>query len=269
MQISETYSQVQSLIDGSQRILLATRKGPNLDGITSLLALSEFLKQKGKEVNSVAEDFNLKYYQYLPQAETIQGALPPQNLVVSIDLNSSPVEKINYETKGDKLELVITPQKGVIDPQKVHFTQTGLRADLLLAVDCQALESMGEIAQILKSSLQEIPIINLDNSNQNALFGKINWVDDKKISVTQMIFDFFKEVGLDITPSIALYLLSGLFFRTFGLQKNVDVQILRLVADLVEKGADYNLVTQNVSIKTSSVGSNFVLDNERAQQYIR
>lgn len=269
MQISETYTQIQQLIESGGQILLATRKGPNLDGIAALLALASFLRQKGKTVSLVAEDFNSIYYQYLPGVEAVQTQLPPQNLVVSIDLNNSPIEKINYETKNNQLELVITPQKGVIDPQKVHFAQTGLRADLLMVVDCQTLESLGQTAEILSQSQKEVPLINLDNSNQNALFGKINWVDQGKVSVTQMVFDFFKVSGLDITPPIALYILSGLYFRTFGWQKNVSPLVLHLAADLIEKGADYNLITQNVAVKGGPSFTRPLIDNEKTQAYIR
>lgn len=269
MQISQTSSQIQELINSSEQILLATRQGANLDGLASLLALSSFLKSKGKKVSLVAEGFNPNYYQYLPNIGEVQAKLPPQNLVVSIDLNNSPVEKINYETKEGRLELIITPQKGTLDPSQVHFTQTGLRADLLMAVDSQNLESLGEIAQILTDSQKEVPIINLDNSNQNSLFGKINWVDEGKVSVTEMVFDFFREIGLDITSQIALYILSGLYFRTFGWQKNVSAKSLRLAADLIELGADYHLVTQNVAVRSNQTGAQPLLDSERAQQYIR
>lgn len=120
------------------------------------------------------------------------------------------------------------------DPQETY--------DILIAVDCGDVLRMGDAFERLP-----VPgpfIINIDHHVTNTRFGDLNIVEPGATSTTEILYGLFGELGLDITPDIALSLLTGLVtdtlaFRTIG----VTADTLRIAADLVELGADLGFVT--------------------------
>ncbi|MGD2026575.1 MAG: bifunctional oligoribonuclease/PAP phosphatase NrnA [Anaerolineales bacterium] len=81
--------------------------------------------------------------------------------------------------------------------------------------------------------------LNIDHHPDNTRFGEIDLVDSQAVSTTQILTGLMQELNLEITPVIASNLLTGLITDTIGFKTdNMEPEVLRLAADLFEKGAD-------------------------------
>jgi phosphoesterase RecJ-like protein len=89
-------------------------------------------------------------------------------------------------------------------------------------------------------------IINIDHHITNTRFGDINVVDPQAASTTEILYKLFSEMQVEISPDIALALLTGLVTDTLGFRtNNVNANTLHAAADLVEAGADLGFVTMH------------------------
>jgi phosphoesterase RecJ-like protein len=105
--------------------------------------------------------------------------------------------------------------------------------DLLIAVDCADLQRTG-----LSSEHPRQPDINIDHHPTNTNYAKINLVDPSASATAEMLYDLFPALSFPITKDIATNLLAGLVTDTVGFRTdNVTPKVMRIAADLMEKGA--------------------------------
>jgi phosphoesterase RecJ-like protein len=134
--------------------------------------------------------------------------------------------------------------------------------DLLFAVDCGDEQRMG-------SAYANLPnpkpfIINIDHHVTNTRFGDINVVEPSATSTVEVLYNLFLEWGVDITPDIAMSLMTGLVTDTIGFRTvGVTANTLRIAADLIDAGADLAYVSMNAlnmrafsTMKLWSIGMN-------------
>lgn len=237
MQITESVTQIKELVNSSRRILIVTRRNPDIDGVGALLAWQGVLSQREKVVTLLAEDFVPAKLPFLAHINRIQTSLPPKSLVVSIDLQNNPIEKINYETKDGKFELTITPKRGSINTESIEFFQTNLNFDLVVAVSSPKLSFLGEIAHLHREFLEQISLINIDSTADNDLFGKLNLVDQASSSTCEILAELFRELNWPLSTEVATALLSGIMHKTRSFQKGVTPRTFGISGRLVEAGA--------------------------------
>lgn len=251
MQITENIDQIKKLIGNSQRILVATRRHSDLDGVGALLGWYGVLVEQEKEVTLLSEGLLASNFAFLSHADQVQNSLPPKSLVVSIDLQNNPIEKINYETKDGKFELIITPKEGMINAESVEFFQTDLNFDLVISVSSPKLSLLGEVAHLHKGALEEISLINIDCTSENDLFGKINLVDVFASSTCEVVAALFGNLGWQVSSEVATSLLAGIMDKTRSFQKGVTAQTFAVAGRLVEAGADLRTLSQNLFDKAA------------------
>lgn len=116
--------------------------------------------------------------------------------------------------------------------------------DLIIAVDCGDTSRMGDGYAYMADL--DLPLINLDHHITNTYFGTINLVDVKVNSTTELLYQLFPKLGVNLTAELATSLLTGLVtdtlsFRTAG----VTGDTLRVASALADAGADLFTVTSN------------------------
>lgn len=112
--------------------------------------------------------------------------------------------------------------------------------DLLIALDCGDESRMGNPYKKLRT---KPPIINIDHHVTNTNFGDINWVK-KATSTTEMLYQLFTDLDLDLTQPIATSLLTGLVTDTIGFRTpNVTADTLKISGALMDAGADLTEIT--------------------------
>jgi phosphoesterase RecJ-like protein len=119
-----------------------------------------------------------------------------------------------------------------------------VRYDLLVAVDCGDEYRMGRAFANLQGPKPFV--INIDHHVTNTQFGDINLVEPQASSTTEILYTLFNELQIEVSPEIALALLTGLVTDTLGFRTTgVSANTLRTGADLVEAGADLGFVTMH------------------------
>jgi bifunctional oligoribonuclease and PAP phosphatase NrnA len=128
----------------------------------------------------------------------------------------------------------------------------GLRRELpddigervLLAVDCANERRIGPDEDPVERPKL---VLNVDHHHDNSRFGHVNLVVDEASSTSEIVRDILRELGVDLTPSIAEALYVGLVTDTGRFQyTNTTPKALRLAAELVEAGADVHGIFRHV-----------------------
>lgn len=117
--------------------------------------------------------------------------------------------------------------------------QTGLPLeggfDTLVVLDCSVTDRIGNGYQELLAG--DMVVINLDHHISTACFGKYNYIDPAASAVGEIIYDLIIEMGLEITPDIALCLYTAIVTDTGSFQyDNTSPETHRRVAKLMEIG---------------------------------
>jgi bifunctional oligoribonuclease and PAP phosphatase NrnA len=114
---------------------------------------------------------------------------------------------------------------------------------VLVALDC-ANESRIADPDILG----RVPLsLDIDHHHDNTRFGDINLVEATASSTGEVLRNVLRELGVELTPSIAEPLYIALVTDTGRFQyTNTTPKALRLAAELVEAGADVHRVFQGV-----------------------
>ncbi len=109
--------------------------------------------------------------------------------------------------------------------------------DLVVAVDCGDELRMGEVFAMLPEPKPSLA--NFDHHITNTRFGDFNLVDPAASSTAELLYRFFVELGITITPGIAESLLTGIVTDTLGFRtSNVTAETMRVAGALVDAGAD-------------------------------
>ena len=94
-------------------------------------------------------------------------------------------------------------------------------------------------------------VINIDHHNDNPGFGSINYIGSQKISSTaEALYVIFND-KVSFSPSIATNLLAGLIEDTGCFRHAFTSQTLRIVADLIDKKGDYNMLVNQIYYSNS------------------
>ena len=117
----------------------------------------------------------------------------------------------------------------------MHTTLPSEAFDVLAVLDCSNLARLGWDT----SPYLELPVINIDHHRDNGFFGRVNVVDTKAAATGEIIYRFFSDEGVAFPPEVAEALYTAIVTDTGGFRfPNTTGSILRICADLVEKGAD-------------------------------
>lgn len=132
------------------------------------------------------------------------------------------------------------PGQEYIKPSKeVEINQD----EILLVLDCSSLERTGLIL------IPHPPpvMINIDHHITNALFGHLNWVDFEASATSELIFQLLNDLGILLTPFIAINLYTGILTDTGSFQySNTTGKCLKIAGELITAQADPHLISTAV-----------------------
>ena len=115
---------------------------------------------------------------------------------------------------------------------------------VLLALDCAKETRLGQDPAVLERAPL---VVNVDHHHDNTAFGDVNVIVPEASSTGEIVRDMLRELGVELTPTIAEALYIALVTDTGRFQyTNTTPRALRLAAELVEAGADVHRVFQGV-----------------------
>lgn len=116
----------------------------------------------------------------------------------------------------------------------INFPVTNEKFDGVITFGCNNKARAG-FKQIEETSL---PFLNIDHHIDNTRFGDVNLVEPEKSSVAELMFEFIKFLGADITPDTAKCLLTGMFTDTGSfMHSNTQSTTLAAASELMKYGA--------------------------------
>lgn len=149
----------------------------------------------------------------------------------------------------DALNRDILPERfAFLDPnRRIHTLEALPARDHRIAVVMDASDLM-RLGYDLKATFPELEtVINIDHHRSNERFGDLNRVDETASANCEILYDVFEEMDVPWTPEIANALYTGITTDTGSFKYEATTsRTLRIAADLIDRGADINLIRAHV-----------------------
>ncbi len=240
--------QIKQAIDKAQNILLVTHKSPDGDGLGASLAFYLMLKKLGKQATAVCLDTIPENLKFLPLENLKKDFQGLADFVISIDVKNTTVDKLRYNIKDGKLNIILTPKEGKLAPEQVNLGEGKLPFDLIILLDVPNIEQLGELYDKNTALFFDLPTVNIDHHASNEYLGKINLVDLTATSTCEILVALFESFGEKlIDETIATCLLTGIITDTGSFQNtNTTPKSLSVAAQLIGFGAEQQKIIRSV-----------------------
>lgn len=233
--------QFQKFLENSKDILILIPENPSADAVGSAWALYYFLEKKGIQPTIAFSNHLAAKFNFLPKPPRILTEISgARDFVLSFDTTRNKIMQIRQEEKEGRFNILVTPEKGAIDPRDFSFILAKFKYDLVIVIDSSDLESLGKLYINNTDLFFEVPIVNIDHHSGNDNFGQINLVDITASSSSEILAGFFENFYDNLLDeNIATCLMTGLIGATESFQKkNTTPKALSLAASLMNRGAD-------------------------------
>jgi len=238
-----TEQQIFNQIAKAQNILISFPVDWNGDAISSALALTLFLKKMGKNVEMAAapiSDTKSRAFSFLPGFGDIKSSLDNlAKFIVSLNITNAKVNQIKYVVSDKTLDFIISPKDGWFTKDDVQTATSGYKHDLIITLNAPDLESLGQIYDKNVDFFYKTTIINIDHHPANEEYGQVNFVELNAVSVTEVLFEIFRDYQADlIDEDIATCLLAGIIYKTKSFKTpNLTPHSLSVTSELIKLGA--------------------------------
>lgn len=198
---------IQHLLSGTKKIAIIPHKNPDGDAMGSTLALCAYLKQIGHEPTVVSPNEYPHFLKWLP-------------------LES---ETVIYSQDEQKATAIIS------------------EAELIFTLDFNHLSRTGALEKVLSNA--RAPFVMIDHHQQPDSYAVVTYSDTTMSSTCEMMYHFLEALDATdrITPEMAACLYTGIMTDTGSFRFSATTaQTHRVIAALIEKGADNTAIHQNI-----------------------
>jgi len=200
-------SEIKQLLSAPKHIVIVPHKNPDGDAIGSTLALYHYLVNKGHNAKVIAPNDYPDFLKWIPGEKSI----------------------VNHETDTEKANKLIS------------------QAELIFTLDFNALHRTGDMEVPLKEA-NAIKIL-IDHHQQPDDYAKYLYSDVNMCSTCEMVYHFFEMLDdiHSIEAKIATCLYVGIMTDTGSFRFSSTTSTThRVIADLIDKGAENSEVHNNV-----------------------
>ncbi len=241
--------QFHDLMKKSLHPLVLLSPYPSRDDTATALALTRFLESLGKPVTFAADrvEESLQELPFLARPSEVLPALSgARDFVLSFNTVHNRILDVRTAQEGDEYRIYLTPAKGTIDPRDFSFIPAHYRFDVAIIIGAPDKEHLGKIFEDNPDIFYEVPLVNIDTSSQNELFGQINLVDITASSKAEILTEFLERtVPGALTEALSEALLAGIMSATESFQKkNTTPRALKAAATLMAHGADQQKIVR-------------------------
>ncbi len=173
-----------------------------------------------------------------PDPDSIGSALALYYFLTGID---KEVEMVCLDDVSDYCDFL----PSIEDIKRVNYKEFDFsKFDLFIIPDSGSWEMVVGRGSI---DLPDLTTIVIDHHKTNKGFGKIDLVDEKTTSTAEILYLIYEDLGIKITPNIAMALLTGIIGDTGVFQyKGVGAKTLDIAKNLMELGADKDEIVFNI-----------------------
>lgn len=240
--------QASEAIRQSEAILIVTGQRPNIDQVSSVVALTLILRKFGKKVTTLITDPIPGSANFIAQGIVDKSPTGLRDFVVKLDLAHAEVDKLKYTVEDGKLNITITPFKGGFSPQDVSFGHGELHYDLVIAMGVASRSKLDRLFEQQPNLLQSTPLLNLDFHRINENYGAINLVDTNAATLSEMLISLAEslQAGLLDEP-IATAMLTGIIASTDRFSApHTTAKSMTVAAQLMAAGAKQQQIIKSL-----------------------
>ena len=153
-------------------------------------------------------------------------------IAMALYLRSLGKDVLAWNEEGMTAKFAYLPESGIVaaPPDDKHDF------DVFLALDTSTKERLG---RALKPVGSVGTWINIDHHVSNHRYADLNYIDDGAPATAQILYDYLRFAGADITPAIAANLYAAVSTDTGSFQYDkTSPHTFRMAADLVERGVN-------------------------------
>lgn len=133
--------------------------------------------------------------------------------------------------------------------QAQKFYNKSLVYDLVITLDVAALDRLRDACIYFEKAKYTI---NIDHHKTNNGYGDCSIIDDNASSCGEVLYDYFTKFNWEITQDAAISLYVAIMTDTGNFRfENTSSKVLRIAADLVDRGAIPNVLYKNCYEKQS------------------
>lgn len=239
MDLTQSLLKAKDNIERAKDIAIVTHEKPTADSLGSSLALYQGLLSLGKKAVVVCPDPVTVGLSYFVDVNKIRNQFGQKNFIISLDYIDGSIEKVSYNIDRDKFNLVIEPRAGFepITGDKVHFSETNSKPDLIISIDTIHLGGLKKLYESEKEMFASTTIINLDHHQNNSNYGQINLVDPDSATTIEITAALLSSLGVKLTPDIASNMLNSLYDSTDNFQSEfVNSRTFELASACIRAG---------------------------------
>lgn len=238
---NDIVGRITSVLSDSNSVSICLPNNPTYDSVAASIALHDALKKLGKSVSLSCSSNIDSNYGILGQ-DKIQSKLVSDgdDLVVSFPYVEGSIDKVTYNIEDESFNLVIQPGENGerLNPDQVSFSYTGGSVDAIVTIYAPTLNSLGALYTGNKEKFSGVNLINIDRHFTNANFGSINYVDKKSSSMSEMVLDVVKQLGVELDKEIASNIYAGIAAATNNFTAHsVNANTFETIAMLMRHGA--------------------------------
>ncbi|MBI2096945.1 MAG: hypothetical protein HYT40_02210 [Candidatus Sungbacteria bacterium] len=233
-----------SLIEKSERVFLALRESPTIDALAVAAIIAGRLQKRGKEIAVSALPAMQPKWEFLPLGALTSLPPLPRDVFITINTISSPIGELRYEKEEAALTVILSPKEKPIKTSDIKISQGAAKTDCIVTIGAEVLDQLGALFSRNPQLFFETPIINIDASPLNDHFGEANLVNPKVRAVSEIGWEFAKELlPSPLTSEEATLVLAGILTKTKNfLDGKVLPETLTLTAEAITAGGKRDLV---------------------------
>ena len=234
-------SKAIELVEKAQHVGILLPPEAGVDELVSAEVLWKILGARGKQIGLLSGPSQISLSE-----DTIKNIAHPQTLprefIISLDTSTAPVSEMRYEKEEERLNIILSPASSSIGEGAISYKSGRTLCDAAILVGVKDLEGL-KSEKIEPAFFTQTPIINLDVSPENKLYGDADLVDMEKISIAEVVYEFLTDLtGQPLGKEEATLLLTGLVEKSKGFSPDsTNADLLLASSELMRLGADYSL----------------------------
>lgn len=224
----ESIQQINTLLVPAKEVVIIIRSTPTLDTITASLALSLALKKIGRRSHVVSPtEINIQQLlsdltnKDIPQGlvdevNQIANFLPQKQLILTIDYAEGTFSQgnLNRDDKGLVLTLLPKDNQPPITPLKIDSRIFESQPDVAILIGIENLSHLQQFYEENQKIFSHVPLINIDHHPNNTNYGRINLVDPKATSISEIVALMLYDLRFTIDENISQLLYTGIKYKT-------------------------------------------------------
>jgi len=229
----------KSQIDSSSNILIVLPMNADADSVASAALLFKLLSGKGKKTTiSSSRAILEKYTNILNLAgyskDNVINEIKPVSYVVSVGEIKEKVD-ISWNRNEDKIDLVLTPEGGEIDFDKISYSKEGGIYDLVISVNVSKLDDLGPIYSNHAKLYEGYNIVSVGSELQVNNNQVLSLFDNNYSTTSEIIFKNYSDLDGQIDTACAEITAYGIVGNTNGLQRVNNGRTYGVISEISNK----------------------------------